>query len=196
MRREVAIGVLLVACACVDQDPMQKQGRPSTYRASRLFNDGRAMRPIVPGTVSQSGALAAGLETARTPDGPWVESFPIPVTRKNLEEGRESFEIVCATCHGVLADGDSMVGRKLTLRHPPRLTSTSVEDRGRLPWPTGYYFEIISQGYGLMPAYADVLSPTARWEIIEYLSALSLSQNAALAEAPPAVQSQLQRATP
>ena len=46
--------------------------------------------------------------------------------------------------------------------------------------PVGYYFEVISRGYGGMPDYASQIPPDDRWKIIAYVRALQLSQWAPL----------------
>jgi mono/diheme cytochrome c family protein len=38
---------------------------------------------------------------------------------------------------------------------------------------------VISNGYGVMYAYADRIAPDDRWAIVAYIRALQLSQNAA-----------------
>jgi mono/diheme cytochrome c family protein len=43
-------------------------------------------------------------------------------------------------------------------------------------FPAGRTFQVISEGYGLMPAYASELSADDRWNVVAYLRALTLSQ--------------------
>ncbi len=62
-----------------------------------------------------------------------------------------------------------------------------------LPHPPGFYFAVITEGYGLMPSYADALKPSERWAVVAYLRALAFSQLAPVSAAPPAVQASLQR---
>ncbi len=45
--------------------------------------------------------------------------------------------------------------------------------------PVGYYFEVITKGYGGMPSYSAQIPAADRWRIIAYIRALQLSQNAA-----------------
>ena len=54
--------------------------------------------------------------------------------------------------------------------------------------PVGYYFEVVSRGYGAMPDYAAQVKPRDRWLIIAYIRALQLSQRVRLADLPPAEQ--------
>ena len=46
--------------------------------------------------------------------------------------------------------------------------------------PVGYFFEVVSKGYGAMPDYASQVPPRDRWAIIAYIRALQLSQHARL----------------
>lgn len=202
-------GVLLLACE--DRDPMTQQPRADVYAPSPLFADGRAMRPPVPGSVSQEGYRLQATPSGGDPDaGQWLEQLPLPLTRALLEEGRQRFEVACATCHGLLADGNSMVARNMRARPPPSLLAPHIHasetaptrfqvtgpPTGRLPHPPGYYYTVITDGFGLMPSYADMLAPEERWAVVAYLQALALSQAAPLALAPPDVQAQLLGGTP
>ncbi|MBU8897288.1 cytochrome c [Corallococcus sp. M34] len=63
--------------------------------------------------------------------------------------------------------------------------------QGGLPHPVGFYFAVISEGFGVMPDYAAQLPPRERWAIVAYLRALARSQRAPLAVAPPDVQGRL-----
>lgn len=49
--------------------------------------------------------------------------------------------------------------------------------------PVGYFFEVITKGYGGMPNYAAQIAPADRWRIIAYVRVLQLSQNAGTPEA-------------
>ena len=48
----------------------------------------------------------------------------------------------------------------------------------------GYFYDVITNGYGSMPDYAAMIPPRDRWAIVAYLRALQLSQHATLAELP------------
>ena len=48
----------------------------------------------------------------------------------------------------------------------------------------GYYFEVISKGFGGMPDYASQISPEDRWCIIAYIRALQLSRSVNLKDLP------------
>ena len=46
--------------------------------------------------------------------------------------------------------------------------------------PVGYYFAVITHGYGAMASYRAMIPPADRWAIVAYLRALQASQNATI----------------
>jgi hypothetical protein len=50
--------------------------------------------------------------------------------------------------------------------------------------PVGYFFDVITEGFGIMPDYASQIPPQDRWDIVAYVRALQLSQNATKADVP------------
>jgi hypothetical protein len=57
--------------------------------------------------------------------------------------------------------------------------------------PVGHFFDVITNGFGAMPDYAQQVSPRDRWAIIAYIRALQLSQNATLGDVPTDKRSEL-----
>jgi mono/diheme cytochrome c family protein len=114
-----------------------------------------------------------------------------PRTRELLVLGRARFDMVCATCHGVLGDGDSVVATKMSQRRPPSLH----EARLRL-LPEERLYTIITEGYGVMPSHNDLLEPRERWAIASYVKALQLSQNAPASSLPADVRAELAKEAP
>ena len=110
------------------------------------------------------------IATGRGADGKVLTRVPIPVTRELLERGRGRFEINCAVCHGYLGDGVSLVARNMSLRPPPSLLARAQQ-------PDGWYFQVMSEGFGVMPSYASHLTVEDRWAVVAYLRALQLSQS-------------------
>src|SRR5439155_662065 len=78
----------------------------------------------------------------------------------------------------------SLVATQMALRPPPNLH----ELRNVGP---GHVFQVVTEGYGLMPSYAAQLTPHERWAVVAYLLALRRSQKATLADAPPDIQQKL-----
>jgi hypothetical protein len=50
--------------------------------------------------------------------------------------------------------------------------------------PLGYFFDVMTNGYGIMQDYSAQISPRDRWCIAAYIRALQLSQNATSADVP------------
>ena len=186
MRRLLLLAAL--ACGCGDTtivDPMERQPKFRPFAANALYEDGRAMRPPPEGTVPRERQTQRPeITTGRDRSGRVVSVIPIPLTRELMLQGRTKFEIHCAVCHGLVGDGVSLVATQMSLRPPPNLHQL------RNPGP-GHVFQVISEGFGLMPSYAPELSSQERWAVVAYLQALRRSQAATLADAPPDIQQKL-----
>ena len=164
MSRVVLLLILCAACRPQDIDPMEEQPKLLPYSESALFADRRAMRAPPDGTVPRERQS---------------EEPPATLTPQLLQLGRERFDIICATCHGLAGDGDSIVAGKMSLRQPPSLHEARLRALS-----SAELYKIISEGYGLMPRYSNVLGPRERWAVVAYVRALQLSQNTPLADAP------------
>jgi mono/diheme cytochrome c family protein len=187
-RRSAALLALAAAASlagCEALDPMITQQKVKPYRESDFWADRISMRPPQPGTVAREDVLAPEVATGRGPDGKVLERLPVPVTRKLLERGRTRFDIHCAVCHGHLGDGVSLVARNMSLRPPPSLLARAGQT-------DGWYFQVMSEGFGLMPSYASHLSAEDRWAVVAYLRALQLSQSARVDQLAPQDRARLQ----
>lgn len=84
-----------------------------------------------------------------------------------IELGKRKYEIYCLMCHGEHLTGDGPVGAKMLLK-PPSLLSQKVRD-----FHDGHIFHIISQGQGLMGAYAtQIHNVKDRWAIVNYVRSI------------------------
>jgi cytochrome c553 len=194
-------GAALAGTACIDEnilDPMaDRQPKENRYKESEFFSDGLSMLAPPEGTVPRERITQNPvLTTGRLPDGPvqpngeplprYTATIPVPVTRKLLDLGRKRFDITCATCHGPLGDGDSIVARQMSLRPPPSLLQQKYIER-----PSGYFFEVATKGFGMMASYAGELTIEERWAVAAYIRALQLSQTTPAAALPPDVRQRL-----
>ena len=50
--------------------------------------------------------------------------------------------------------------------------------------PNGYFYDVITNGFGSMYSYSERIAPRDRWAIIAYLRALQLSRNAKVSDLP------------
>jgi mono/diheme cytochrome c family protein len=194
---------LLPAC----QQEMAKQPAYRPLEPSAFFADGRSARPLVPGTVARgqlrtdnhlfTGKRGPTEEVARATavigsggggpfsvlavalaERPYVDTFPFPVTREVLERGRQRFTIFCAVCHGPLGQGNGIVVQR-GFTPPPSYHT----DRLRTA-PVGYFYDVVTNGFGSMPDHSAQIPPRDRWAIVAYIRVLQLSQHAPLAELP------------
>jgi hypothetical protein len=209
-RSVMALASLAVAClgtsSCIDEnilDPMaDRQPRAGRYKESAFYADGLSMQAPPAGTVPRERITQnAPLTTGRLPDGPmqpngeplpnFISSIPLPLTRQLLDLGRKRFDITCATCHGPVGDGISIVGSQMSLRPPPSLITDKY-----IAKPSGYLYEVVVKGFGLMASYAAELSVEERWAVVAYLRALQLSQTASVDDVPPEKRAELDRPPP
>src|SRR5438128_2629666 len=117
-------------------------------------------------------------------------ALPFPLTEEVLQRGQERFDIFCAVCHGFDGKGNGKIVQRGYTRPPNYVTDQSrgFEHRGiriRLrDVPIGYFFEVISKGYGAMPDYESQVPPQDRWDIAAYVRALQISQHLRLGDLP------------
>jgi mono/diheme cytochrome c family protein len=175
--------VILTIFGCTNEQlqRMVEQRRFRPYSENDFFEDRRAMRTPPPGTVSleqgREGGQASGTELA---------AVAKPISLAMLRLGQREFQVTCAACHGLLGDGKSVVADKMALRAPPSIHDFA--DR-----PDRFFYGVITDGYGLMPAFSEHIDSDRRWAVVAYIRALQLSQHARLPDAPPPVQAQLLR---
>jgi len=165
----VALAVLLLT-AC--RQDMHDQPKYKPLRPSEIFGDKRSARPLVEGTVAR-GTLRedAGYYAGKTKDG-FVTQLPVTLTAQLLERGQTQFQVFCAPCHGRTGRGDGMIVRR-GFKQP----SSYHVDRLR-QMPIGYFYDVITIGFGAMPDYAAQIAPAARWAIAAYVRTLQFSQHA------------------
>jgi mono/diheme cytochrome c family protein len=167
---------------------MHVQPRYNPYDATDFFEDGQSARLPVAGTVPR-GDLTLGpdelLLTGKVNGAP-ATAFPFPVTKEIMDRGRERFNINCSPCHGLSGDGDGMIVQR-GFRRPPSLH----EDRLRTV-PVGYFFEVITNGFGVMYPYGYRVPPSDRWAIIAYVRALQFSRQASINDVPEGERQKLQ----
>lgn len=159
---------------------MHVQPRQNPLSRSDFYSDQRSARPPVEGTIAR-GQLHEDtyFYTGKIGNNPG-DVMPFPVTREVLARGRERFNIYCAPCHSRLGDGNGFVPSRGFSRKPP---SYHIERLRKAP--LGYFFSVMTEGFGIMPDYASQISPQDRWDIVAYVRALQLSQNATMADVPP-----------
>ncbi len=187
MRATLALIVLLSLPGCERaMHNMYDQPRYQGLRESTLFADGASARPRVAGTepaaqgvIASTSSGRAGTSSADIAEDERAQVIPYPITAQLLERGRERFGIYCAPCHSPLGDGDGRVPQR-GFPHPPSYHLDRLRNA-----PDRLFYDVISQGYGIMYSYADRVVPSDRWAIVAYIRALQLSQYASLSDLAP-----------
>jgi mono/diheme cytochrome c family protein len=182
--RAAAAALLLAVVGC--RPDMYNQPRYKTYAEDTFFRDGASARPLPPHTVARGHAdVDTEYFEGKTADGKLVEAFPEPVTRAVLARGRERFDIYCAVCHGRTGEGNGMIVQR-GFPAPPSYHT----DRLRTA-PVGHFYDVITNGYGVMYSYAARVEPPDRWAIVAYIRALQFARNAKIDDVPAAARSTL-----
>ena len=94
---------------------------------------------------------------------------PIPADGKSVARGGHLFAIYCTPCHGQSGTGDGLVGEKLLMK-PWNLTSSNDQHKwDTKDYPDGYIFGYMSLGGAVMPSYANDLTASERWDVVNYI---------------------------
>lgn len=162
--------VVLVTVGCGASAGMADQPRSEPLESSDFFADGRAARAPVANTVPREGFIADAAFRTGQLNGEPVTTLPVEMTRELLERGRERYNIYCAPCHSLVGDGQGMIVQR-GFPEPPSFHSNRLREA-----PPGYFFDVITNGFGVMFDYASQVPPGDRWAIIAYIQALQASQ--------------------
>ncbi len=168
-----AMALLLLAGCRAD---MQNQPYKRPLAESDFYADKRSARPLVEGTVARSDLRAdTYFYTGKIgkDDGDYM---PFPVTAEVMGRGQQRFNIYCSPCHGETGDGNGMIVER-GLKRPPSYHNERLRKA-----PIGYFFDVMSNGFGAMLDYSQQISPRDRWAIAAYIRALQLSQGATRAD--------------
>ena len=186
MKRTLRATLLtLLACAC--RQDMHDQPRFEPLEASTLFEDGRSSRPRVPGTVARGEREWDAHFQQGLVNGEPAQTFPGAVTRETLLHGRERYEIFCTPCHDRAGTGLGIAVAR-GLKQPPSFHVERLRSA-----PPGYFFDVITRGFGNMVDLSDRIPPADRWAIVAYVRALQRSQNATLGDVPEAERARLEK---
>jgi cbb3-type cytochrome c oxidase subunit III len=181
IRLGVCVALLsLVAGGCQIRQDMADQPKNRPLSPSPFFEDGRSERPLLENTVARGSIADDDLFVPKESN-----AFPLPLTPDLLRRGQERYKIFCSPCHGIQGDGNGMVSMR-GMKHPP-----SYYDQRLLQVPTGYLYDVITNGFGGMLNYSAQIPPADRWAIIAYVRALQLSHNVPASELPPDIREKL-----
>jgi mono/diheme cytochrome c family protein len=160
------VGIALaILSGCSDE--MANQPRYDPYDEAKLFPDNKVLQAPPPGTVARD-------------DPAWRQPYRERprLTAALLERGRERFDIYCSPCHGYDGYGRGVVPSR-GFPQPPSFHSARLRNA-----PSRHFFDVITNGYGVMYSYARRVAPADRWAIAAYIRALQVSQGARASRLP------------
>jgi len=181
-----AVGILLAGCRL----DMQVQPKYLPYEPTTFFDDGRSERPVVHGTVARGHLHLDELLYTGKENGVLADKFPFPVTRADLERGRERYNIYCTPCHDYTGGGHGMIVQR-GFPPPPSFHLDRLRSA-----PAGHFFDVMTNGDGSMYSYATRVEPDDRWRIAAYIRALQLSHQATIQDVPGAMRRKLMEENP
>ncbi|GAB3681568.1 c-type cytochrome [Salinisphaera aquimarina] len=161
-------GLVLGVAGC-SQPKMENQPKYETYENAPDWPDGQSARTPPAGTVARDAQLA-----------PRPDHLPVPLTQALLDRGQQRFEINCLPCHGRVGYADGMVVQR-GFPKPPSFHSERLRHA-----PLSHFYDVMTDGYGVMYSYADRVEPADRWAIAAYIRALQQSQHTPVAALDPA----------
>jgi len=187
-RRALAPALALFVIVACRQD-MHDAPSYDPLQATTFFTNGSASRLPVANTVAR-GQLREDthLNTGKV-DGQLVNEFPMPVTAQVMARGQERFTVFCSPCHGATGEGNGMIVQR-GFRKPPSYHEERLRNA-----PVGYFFDVMTHGFGAMQDYSAQIPVADRWAIAAYIRALQFSQNARVSDVPADRQVDLARET-
>ncbi|HYL47539.1 MAG TPA: cytochrome c [Candidatus Limnocylindrales bacterium] len=168
---------------------MHIQPKYLPYDSTTFFDDGRSERQPVPGTVARGHLRLDELLYTGKENGVLSNRFPFPISREDLERGRERFNIYCTPCHDYTGSGRGMIVQR-GFPPPPSYHIDRLRNA-----PAGHFFDVMTNGFGSMYSYASRISPEDRWRIVAYIRALQFAQHASMTDVPASERSQLAEST-
>ena len=169
-----ALALLLAGCRL----DMHLQPKYLPYEPTDFFADGRSERQPVPGTIARGQLRLDELFYTGRENGVEANRFPFPITRADLERGRERYDVYCTPCHDYTGSGRGMIVQR-GFPQPPSYHITRLREM-----PVGHFFQVMTNGFGAMYSYAARIEPADRWRIAAYIRVLQLSQNATIQDVP------------
>lgn len=173
----IFLALLTSGCDLVPGRHMRDQAKLKPLAASTLFDNGRASQIPPENTVPRGEwydyMSNEPFNTGRE-NGELIDIIPIEVNREVLLRGQQRFNIYCSPCHGRVGNGQGMVVQR-GFKQPNSFHTDQVRSQ-----PDGYFFDVMTNGFGVMYSYASRVHPEDRWAIVAYIRALQFSQNAPL----------------
>ncbi|MHC5028678.1 MAG: c-type cytochrome, partial [Planctomycetota bacterium] len=161
---------------------MDNQVRSNAQDPSRVFADGRAMRPRIDETVARGGLDTDDHMYRGVTGGAWATTVPaeLPVNLAFVRRGEQRFDIYCQPCHGAAGYGDGIVHlRANELMDNPAISygtqwtpPKNLHELELREKPIGEIYNTITNGIRQMAGYAAQIPVEDRWAIAAWVQVL------------------------
>ena len=175
-KHTVVIALACFAVAC--RQDMHDAPRYEPLEASAFFPSGGSAQTLVPNTVPRGYLREDELLNTGRVAGEFANMFPMPVTADVMARGQERFNVFCSPCHGRTGVGNGMIVQR-GFRQPPSFHEQRLKDA-----PVGYFFDVMTNGFGAMQDYSAQATVPDRWAIAAYIRVLQLSRSATVNDVP------------
>jgi mono/diheme cytochrome c family protein len=177
----ITIAASIVVTSCNDKRSTGWEYAPNMYRKlaydpdqkNSNFKDGKTAQ------VPPAGTIPVGFTRfnyPNTPEGVAQASAevtnPLPMTAKNMADGKALFTTFCAPCHGVNGQGDGLVTTHGYPAPPSYSTGQSSRGGAMKDINDGRLYHTITYGLNAMGSYASQLAPEERWKVVMYVHKL------------------------
>lgn len=154
--------LLLLGLATCRQEDMFAQKKAFGWGTFFWLPGHVTMQHPVAGTVARG---ASDIPVAQPPT----------MTAAMLSRGQKIYNINCVPCHGYSGDGEGMIVQRGFPKPPPLFSADLIKAKAQ------HFYDVITNGHGVMYSYADRVAPADRWAVAAYIRALQISQHAQVA---------------
>jgi mono/diheme cytochrome c family protein len=162
--------VSLLAVSCKDNGKPNYQYFPNmyesvgyeTYSESKAFKNGQEAQLPVKGTIKRGFVpyefenTTQGYELAKA-----TSKSPLDSLSRNLDKGKELFDIYCAICHGATGNGKGKLVEREKFLGVPSYADRQITE--------GSIYHVITYGLNSMGSHANQLSSHERWLVTDYV---------------------------
>src|SRR3569833_2058039 len=157
-----ALAAVLVAGGCTRDGQFQaismwNESRLTPLEESPFAGGASSSLAPPPGTVARGQFTEDNPVTTGRQGKALLTKIPYPITKELLTRGQERFNIYCSPCHSRLGDGQGMITSR-GFPHPPDYKLDRLVNA-----PVGHFYDVITNGYGVMYSYASRVPVPARW---------------------------------
>ena len=144
-------------------DDMANQVSVKPQESPDAANPGMTPFPSRSVPVAGTTVRVADIDAAK------LMTNPVAPDDASVAKGAHLFNIYCTPCHGKSGTGDGLVGEKLVMVPWNLTNSNDMHSWDPAEYPDGYIFGYMSLGGAVMPSYANDLSATERWHVVNYI---------------------------